>query len=106
MHDVTVLRFVNRGAVKSPQTVDGTIARQIRFIYRLDLSPLFPRLHDAARGFASLDPRTGAIVIVDVPRNYELPLRASLRWQGGRVQTACTLVLNKNGLLRVDETYV
>jgi hypothetical protein len=102
-HDVTVLRFAHRGAVFTPPPIDGATARQVRFVYRLDLSALFPRLHDAVRGFASLDPRTGAIVIVDVPRNYELPLRASLRWRGGDEETARTLVLNKNGLLRIDE---
>jgi hypothetical protein len=102
-HDVTLLRFAHRGKVKTPQAIDGTIARQVRFIYRLDLSPLFSRLHDAVRGFASLDPRTGGIVIMDVPRNYELPLRGRLRWRGGSHETARTLVLNKNGLLRIDE---
>lgn len=102
-HDVTLLRFAHRGAVFTPPRIDGTTARQVRFVYRLDLSALFPRLHDAVRGFASLDPRTGAIVIVDVPRNYELPLRASLRWHGGDDEAVRTLVLNKNGLLRIDE---
>jgi hypothetical protein len=102
-HDVTLLRFAHRGAVFTPPRFDGATARQVRFVYRLDLSALFPRLHDAVRGFASLDPRSGAIVIVDVPRNYELPLRANLRWQGGDDGAVRTLVLNKNGLVRIDE---
>jgi hypothetical protein len=101
-HDVTLLRFAHRGFVVTPSSIDGIAPRQVRFIYRFDLSSLFPRLHDAVRGLASLDPRTGGIVIVDVPRNYELPLRARLRWRGGNEETAQTLVLNKNGLVRME----
>ena len=102
-HDVTVLRFTHRGVLARSDAPEVKSAREVRFIYRLDLSALFPRLHDAVRGFASLDERTGRIEIVDVPRNYELSLRASLRWQGGQEETTNLLVLNKNGLLRVEE---
>jgi hypothetical protein len=101
-HDVTLLRLAHRGLLTRPSTVAAGSAR-VRFIYRLDLSAVFPRLHDAVRGFASVDKRTGQIAIVDVPRNYVLPLRASLRWDGGdREDTRHTVVLNKNGLLRVE----
>jgi hypothetical protein len=102
-HDVTLLRFVHRGVVTRPSNGNGGSARQVRLIYRLDLSPLFPRLHDAVRGLASLDARTGRITIVDVPRNYEIPLRAKVEWDGGREIITETLVLNKNGLLRLQE---
>jgi hypothetical protein len=103
-HDVTVLRFVHRGTVARPPAADIGGVQQVRLIYRLDLSGIFPRLHDAVRGLASLDRQTGRVVIVDVPRNYELPLRASLRWDGNTEECASTVVLNKNGLLRVDES--
>ncbi len=98
--DVTMLRFVHRGSLRAESIAPAT---QVRFIYRFDLSPLFPRLHDAVRGFASLDRRTGKVAIVDVPRNYAIPVRARLRRQGATVHSAFTLVLNKNGLVRVDE---
>jgi hypothetical protein len=101
MHDVTLLRLVHRGQVAMP-TAQCPPAKQVRFIYRFDLSALFSRLHDAVRGFASLDRRTGQVGIVDVPRNYRLPIRTGVRWHGGRVETVHTLVLNKNGLLRID----
>ncbi len=101
MHDVTVLRFVHRGVMMKPPAFPAGATHRVRFIYRLDLSPLFSRLHDAARGFASLDPR-GRITIVDVPRNYELPLAAVLHWRGGTERTRGSLVLNKNGLVRVE----
>lgn len=102
-HDVTLLRFMHRGMIVRPSTTDVTTAKQVRFIYRLDLSPIFPRLHDAVRGLASLDPRTSRIVVVDVPRNYELPLHVNLRWDGHDERVACTVVLNKNGLVRVED---
>jgi hypothetical protein len=98
--DVTVLRFVHRGWVR-PASVAP--AKQVRLLYRLDLSALFPRLHDAVRGFAALDRRTGRVAIVDVARNYEIPVRARLRGEGASEETEYLLVLNKNGLLRIDE---
>ncbi|HTB73349.1 MAG TPA: hypothetical protein VK762_08885 [Polyangiaceae bacterium] len=100
--DVTVLRFVHRGLVCAPPTSEGVSERQVRLIYRLDLSTLFPRLHDAVRGFASLDRRTGKLSIVDVPRNYEIPIRARLHREGIHLDSAYTLILNKNGLLRTE----
>ena len=100
--DVTVLRFVHRGLVYAPPTREIAPGRQVRLIYRLDLSTLFPRLHDAVRGFASLDRRTGRLAIVDVPRNYEIPIRARLHREGIHLDSAYTLVLNKNGLLRTE----
>jgi hypothetical protein len=101
--DVTLLRFVHRGFIATTDATGSVPARQVRFIYRLDMSALFPRLHDAVRGFASLDKRTGRISILDVPRNYALPLRTSLRRDGeSRTNSAHTLVLNKNGLLRIE----
>ena len=102
-HDVTLLRFVYRGFVENRSSVGGGSTQKVRLIYRLDLSPLFPRLHDAVRGFASLDERTGRIAIVDVPRNYELPLRATLHWDQGFEKTALVVVVNKNGLVRIDD---
>jgi hypothetical protein len=104
MHDVTVLRFVQRATVSSPPEIDKKSALKVRFIYRLDLSAIFPRLHDAVRGLASLDRQTGRVVIVDVPRNYELPLRASLRREGHAETVAYTVILNKNGIVRVEES--
>jgi hypothetical protein len=103
MHDVTLLRFVHRGSVSSPPEIDEKSGLKVRFIYRLDLSPIFPRLHDAVRGLASLDRQTGRVVIVDVPRNYELPLVVSLRREGRSEKVAYALILNKNGLVRVEE---
>lgn len=103
-HDVTVLRFTHRGTVTRPAAPEIGDVQQVRLIYRLDLSGIFPRLHDAVRGLASLDRHTGRVVIVDVPRNYELPLRASLRWEGGSEGLERTVVLNKNGILRVEES--
>jgi hypothetical protein len=40
---------------------------------------------------------------VDVPRNYDLPLGASLRWDGGAEEIARIVVINKNGLVRIEE---
>jgi hypothetical protein len=101
-HEVLVLRFAHRGLLGMPAG-EGAIGQEVRLVYRLDLSSLFPRLHDAVRGLATLDEEGGALAIVDVPRNYELPVRISLRWTGGDERASGMLVLNKNGLLRVED---
>jgi hypothetical protein len=101
-HDVTLLRFRHRG-VFSPLADGSPLGGSVRLIHRLDLSWLFPRLHDAVRGFASVDERTGAIAVIDVPRNYELPIRARLDLGGATEAQQWTLIVNKNGLVRVWE---
>jgi hypothetical protein len=61
-----------------------------------------PRLHDAVRGFAIPDVR-GRLSIIDVPRNYEVPVVAHLRCGATIEDVRKTLVLSKNGLLRLVE---
>jgi hypothetical protein len=97
--DLTALRFAHRGHVDAAA---ADRAREVRLVYRLDLSPLFSRMHDAVRGLASIDPGSGALSVVDVPRNYAFSLRGHLRWEHGFERTAGTLVVNKNGLVRFD----
>ncbi len=100
--EVTLLRFSHQGKLSSGAVADAGSARQIRFVYRLDLSPIFPRLHDAVRGLAAVDPHTGKLTIIDVSRNYELPLRATLRTTGDTEHFRWGVILNKNGLVRVE----
>jgi hypothetical protein len=104
--EVTLLRFSHSGKLTSPVGPDAGSARQIRFVYRLDMSPIFPRLHDAVRGLAVLDPRTGKLAIIDVSRNYELPLRVMLKQADGREDFRWGVILNKNGLVRVEKRAV
>ena len=100
--EVTLLRFSHSGKLGSRAGSEAGSARQIRFVYRLDLSPIFPRLHDAVRGLVALDPHTGKLRIIDVSRNYELPLRATLRSAGDTEHFRWGVILNKNGLVRVE----
>lgn len=96
---VTVVRFAHRGSIR----VAGTPpAREIRHVFRYDLSALLPRLHDAFRGLARPDTDSKRIVITDVPQNYELPVRLSLRVGPRTSQRSGVVVLNKNGLLRFE----
>ncbi|HWL89294.1 MAG TPA: hypothetical protein VNO21_26000, partial [Polyangiaceae bacterium] len=99
---VTVMRFSHRGVLSAPAE-DAPRASQVRHVFRYDLSALFPRLHDAVKGLATPDPALRRVVITDVPRNYELPLRASLRIGTRESCRAGVLVLNKNGLLRFED---
>ncbi|AKU97598.1 hypothetical protein AKJ09_04262 [Labilithrix luteola] len=103
--DRTVLRFSHRGTIQRPALLRSAAAARLRLVFRLDLSPVFARLHDAMRGFAHTDKATGRIVILDVPRNYKLPVRLELRSSNGDGETREVrgkLVMNKNGLLRFE----
>lgn len=102
--DRTVLRFSHRGTIQRPALLRHASAARLRLVFRLDLSPVFARLHDAMKGFAQTDKATGRIVILDVPRNYKLPVRLALHSSGdAEVREARgKLVLNKNGLLRFE----
>jgi hypothetical protein len=99
--EVTVLRFSHRGALTTLGMSER--ASQVRLVFRYDLSAIFPRLHDAVKGLAVPDPETRRLVITDVPRNYDLPLRATLRTGARACVREGALVLNKNGLIRFDE---
>jgi hypothetical protein len=101
--DVTVLRIVHRGSATRPAALESHAALEIRFAFRLDLAPVFPRLEPPPRGLAAPDARTGRVAIVDVPRSYELPIRATLRMNGRRERVEQVLLLNKQGLLRLTE---
>jgi hypothetical protein len=98
--DTTVLRFVDKGKVYARIGSSG----QVRLAFRYDLSHVLPRLHDAVRGFAT--PEAGSRVrVVDVPREYEFPLRATLHQHGrSDARVSGVLVLNKNGLRRFEES--
>jgi hypothetical protein len=101
--EVTLLRFSHSGKLTSPAGLEAGSAREIRFVYRLDLSPIFPRLHDAVRGLATIDPQTGKLAIIDVSRNYELPLRVTLAQADASHDLRWAVILNKNGLVRVEK---
>lgn len=96
---VTVLRFAHRGTIGAAEAG----AREIRLVFRYDLSALLPRLHDAVQGLAIPDAQSRKIVIADVPRNYELPLRLKTRVGSRSSQRTGVVVLNKKGLLRFDQ---
>lgn len=98
---VTVVRFVHRGLLRRVP-LHNVRASHVRHVFRYDLSPLFPRLHDAVKGLAVPDRATHRVVIAEVPRNYQLPVRVTLRTDGGQVEQRGTIILNKNGLLRVE----
>jgi hypothetical protein len=101
--DVVVVRFKQRGTLTRAVASDIEAATRIRLVFRFDLSPLLPRLHDAVRGLATPESGTGRVQILDVPRDSELPLKAVVRYTGYEQLVSGTLVLNKNGLRRFDE---
>lgn len=103
--DARVLRFVHKGKLCAPSNESAPRHGQVRLVYRYDLSAVLPRLHDAVRGFAMPEGDGRHVRVVDVPREYEFPLRATLRRHGrADAKVDGVLVLNKNGLRRFEES--
>jgi hypothetical protein len=73
----------------------------VRLFFRLDLGALLPKMMDAAPGFAAPDRSTNRLAIVDVAKNYELPIRVRLAEEGRTEEGHHVLVINKNGLVRI-----
>jgi hypothetical protein len=97
---------VQKGKLSAGAGEGGEPRGQVRLAFRYDLSHVLPRLHDAVRGFATLDADCRHVRVVDVAREYEFPLRATLRRSGRTdVRVSGVLVLNKNGLRRFEERF-
>lgn len=104
LRDVTVIRFAHRGRVLRTDMTSAWQSPQVRMHFRLDVSGLLPRMKEAVRGFVAPDRTTGDLTIVDVPRNYELPIRIRLRHEAESEESEHVLTVNKNGLVRVCES--
>lgn len=100
-HDVTVVRFSHRGQVIRTEMPKAWNAPRVRLFFRLDLSGVLPRMKDAVRGFVTPDRTTGQLAIVDVARNYELPIVVRFDYEGTSEDGHHVLMVNKNGLVRV-----
>jgi len=92
------LRFVHRGRIRSTSRSDG----QLRLIFRYDLSPLFPRLHDPVKTVGVVDREARRVHFVDAPRGYKLSLHATLRCDEVERTTTGSLILDKFGLHRFE----
>src|SRR5262249_34844915 len=53
----------------------GTGIRNIKHIFRYDLTPIFSRLDNAVKAVPVLDPETRRVKFVEAPKEYRLPLR-------------------------------
>ncbi len=99
----TTLRFIHEGrteAARSP--VRGAHQPAIRLVFRYDVSPLLPRLHDPVKPIAVLDRGGDRLRLVHAPRTYRIPVRLSIHGDGRREERTGTLVVNKFGLHRID----
>jgi hypothetical protein len=96
----TVLRFVHQGRTNA-SAEEGTHPA-MRLVFRYDLSPFLPRLHDPVKPIAVLEPTSRRVLLVDAPRTYRFPLTLAIEREGAREERAATLVVNKFGLHRLD----
>lgn len=97
-----VVRFVHTGRVRARPELWASGARHVKHVFRYDMSQIFPRLHDAVKMLAVVDPETHRVHFRDAPRHYRVPLRLRLVSGDDRHEQAATLVLSKTGLLRIE----
>jgi hypothetical protein len=93
------LRFVHEARLQ-PSAAHG----QLRLIFRYDLSPLFPRMHDPLKIVGVVDRESHAVQFVGAPRTYRLPVRMELSSEGIERRLTASLVLDKLGLHRIEPT--
>lgn len=79
----------------------GAAHGQLRLIFRYDLSPLFPRMHDPLKTVGAVDRATHTVHFVDAPRTYRLPVRIELSADGIARTLNASLVMDKFGLHRI-----
>lgn len=106
LRDVTVVRFAHRGRVLRPERPTPWQSPHVRLHFRLDVSSLLPRMKEAVRGFVAPDRTSGELTIVDVPRNYDLPIRIRFRHERQAAEGEHVLTANKNGLVRVCDGHL
>jgi hypothetical protein len=99
----TRLRFVHEGRTERARSgAQGGHEPAFCLVFRYDLSPLLPRLHDPVKPVAVLDASGGRLRLVDAPHTYRIPVRLALERDGVREEREATLVVNKFGLHRLD----
>lgn len=91
------IRFVHEGQLRA-----AAAQGQLRLIFRYDLSPLFPRLHDPVKAVGVVDRETNRVQFLDAPRIYRFAVRSALSSDGIERALAGTAVLDKFGLQRIE----
>ncbi len=97
----TVVAYVHKGVVFASPALAANGALHVRHIFRYDVSPLLPRLHDEVKRVPVIE-RNARIRFVDAPRRYHVPLTVHLRYDGTTYEKRATVVLDKQGLKRID----
>jgi hypothetical protein len=90
------LRFVHEGRLRE-RVAHGPL----RLLFRYDLSPMFPRLHNPLKSIGVLDHETGELRFVDAPRTYRMPVRLSFSSRDIERSVSAVVLMDKFGLRRI-----
>jgi hypothetical protein len=101
---VTVVHHLHRGKLIANSDIIASGAVRIRHLFRYDLSPLFPRLHDPVKRVPVLDPATRRASFVDAPRRYQLPIHVRATMLDSRTEVQANLIVDKLGIQRLEKT--
>jgi hypothetical protein len=97
----TLIEYLHRGVMASSTLLREVGASRVRHVFLYDLSPLFPRLHDAVKRVPVVEP-DDHVHFVDAPRRYRVPLRVRVSHAGQHYEERAVVVLDKHGLRRLE----
>jgi hypothetical protein len=97
----TLVEYIQKGTVAWPMSFAASGAKSIRHVFRYDLSPLFPRLHDEVTRVPAIETER-RIRFVDALRRYRVPLVVRVRYDDQDHEERFKVVLDKRGLRRIE----
>jgi hypothetical protein len=98
----TVILFVQRASIRAQPALLEKGVTHVKQVFRFDVSPLFPRLHDPVKTLAIVDPATRTVRFTDAPRSYRALVRVRLTSRAETFEESASVVLNKKGLVRLE----
>ena len=97
----TLVSYLHRGTVFAQPALTGSGVEGIRHVFRYDLSPLFPRLHDEVKRVPVIE-NDARVRFAEAPRRYYAPISIEVRLADRTAREKRVIVLDKRGLRRVD----
>ena len=118
-HDMSRFEWrVHRGIIAPQPELAAAGVRHVRQLFRYDLTPLCPRLHDPIKrrhgparlrfvrshrpAFPVLDAGSGRAKFIGAPRRYQMPIRVLAATFGDRRELNASLVLDKQDIVRIE----
>ena len=99
---VTLVHHIHKGHILPDAALAVEGIHQMKHVFRYDLAVFFPRLRSPLKRIPVFNSVTGRSSFVDAPRRYQIPIHIGLKVEGHARQLAAQIILDRQGLRRVD----